>query len=104
MQKKLYIGNLSQDVSEEDLRVNFSSIGAVLSITIIKDKFTRTSKGFGFVEMDTAAAAEEAIRRFNGGELDGRTIVVKEAKPKSEAGAGGPGGSFNRNRGHGGWK
>jgi len=103
MSKKLYIGNLSQGVSEEDLRVNFSSIGGVRSVSIIKDKFTGTSKGFGFVEMETEEGAAEAIKKFNGGELDGKTIVVNEARPKGDAGSGGrSGGSYSQNRGYGG--
>jgi RNA recognition motif-containing protein len=104
MNKKLYIGNLSQGVSEEDLKANFSSVGEVESVSVIKDKFTGTSKGFGFVEMATSEGAEEAIKKFNGGELDGKTIVVNEARPKKEMGAGGgrPGGSYSQNRGSGG--
>jgi RNA recognition motif-containing protein len=105
MNKKLYIGNLSQGVSEEDLKANFSSVGEVESVSVIKDKFTGTSKGFGFVEMATSEGAEEAIKKFNGGELDGKTIVVNEARPKKEMGAGGggrPGGSYSQNRGPGG--
>ena len=103
MNKKLYIGNLSQSITEEDLRVNFSSIGEVLSVAIIKDKFTGTSRGFGFIEMMTAEAAEEAIRKFNGGELDGKTIVVNEAREKTDTGRGRrPGGSYSQNRGPGG--
>jgi len=103
MNKKLYIGNLSQGVSEEDLRANFSSVGDVQSVSIIKDKFTGVSKGFGFVEMATDEGAEEAIRKFNGGELDGKTIVVNEARPKKDMGSGGrPGGSYSHNRGPGG--
>jgi len=102
MNKKLYIGNLSQGVSEEDLRVNFSSVGDVQSVSIIKDKFTGVSKGFGFVEMATTEGAEEAIKKFNGGELDGKTIVVNEARPKKDMGSGGrPGGSYSQNRGPG---
>lgn len=103
MSKKLYVGNLSQGVNEEDLRVNFTSVGVVRSVSIIKDKFTGTSKGFGFVEMENDAEAAEAIKKFNGGELDGKTIVVNEARPKNDTGSGGrPGGSYSQNRGYGG--
>ena len=103
MNKKLYVGNLSQAITEEDLRANFSSVGEVLSVNIIKDKFTGTSRGFGFVEMMTAEAAEEAIRKFNGGELDGMAIVVNEARVKTDTESGRrPGGSYSQNRGPGG--
>jgi len=84
MNKKLYVGNLSQRVEEEDLRSNFSEAGKVLSVHVIKDKYTGLSKGFGFVEMETDEGAQEAIKRFNGGQLDGNTIVVDEAKPKKD--------------------
>jgi RNA recognition motif-containing protein len=103
MNKKLYIGNLSQSITEEDLKANFSSIGEVVSVSIIKDKFTGTSRGFGFVEMMTAEAAAEAIQKFNGGALDGMTIVVNEAREKTAADRERrPGGSYSQNRGPGG--
>ncbi len=84
MVKKLYIGNLAEGVTEDDLLANFSEIGKVVSLTIIRDKITGLSRGFGFVEMATEAQAKEAIATFNGGELLGRTIRVNEAKPKGE--------------------
>ena len=104
MNKRLYIGNLSSEVTEQDLTHNFSTVGNVVSAVIIKDRYSNQSKGFGFVEMVTDEGAEEAIKRFNGGELDGKTIVVNEARPKKEMGAGGgrPGGSYSNNRGPGG--
>ncbi len=82
MNKNLYVGNLSTNVTEEDLRHNFSEVGAVLSAVIIKDKFTGMSKGFGFVEMETEEGAREAMKRFHGGQLDGTSITVNEARPK----------------------
>jgi cold-inducible RNA-binding protein len=84
--KNLYVGNLTANVTADDLNHNFSEVGAVLSAVIIKDKFTNTSKGFGFVEMDTEEGAREAIKRFNGGQLDGASITVNEARPKSDNG------------------
>lgn len=90
MNKNLYIGNLSHDVTEEDLRVNFSGVGKVLSVNIIKDKYTGISKGFGFVEMETEAEAQAAIDKFNGGELSGKTITVNEARPKKDGDRGRP--------------
>ncbi len=91
MNKNLYVGNLSYKISDEDLKSNFSEAGEVESATIIKDKFSGQSKGFGFVEMKTEEGAAEAVKKFNGGTLDGKTITVNEARPKKEFGAGGGG-------------
>jgi len=91
MNKNLYVGNLSYKVTDEDLKTNFSEAGEVASATIIKDKFSGQSKGFGFVEMKTEEGATEAIKKFNGGMLDGKAITVNEARPKKEFGAGGGG-------------
>ena len=105
--KNLYIGNLSNEVTEEDLKTNFSELGKVSSVRIIKDRDTGMSKGFGFVEMETAEQAQEVIKRFNGGELCGKTIAVSEAKPKKDqgrpmGGGRGPGrGGFGGGRGGG---
>ncbi len=107
MNKNLYIGNLSVKVTEEDLKANFSEVGTVVSVNIIKDKYTGLSRGFGFVEMGTEEEAKEAIQRFNGGQLLGNTITVNEARPKKEMGGGGPrrnggpGTGFRGNRGGG---
>ena len=86
MNKNLYVGNLSQKVTEEDLRKNFSEAGTVVSVSVIKDRFSGVSRGFGFVEMETEDGAQEGIQKFNGGELDGKTITVNEARPKTESG------------------
>ena len=104
MNKKLYIGNLSYEVTEEDLNHNFSTVGKVVSAAIIKDRYSSRSKGFGFVEMETEEAAGKAIEQFNGGDLRGRSIVVSEAKEKkaheSGSGAGNwPGSGFSRGPG-----
>ena len=101
MNRNLYVGNLSQIVTEEDLRNNFSEAGAVKTVSVIKDKFSGVSRGFGFVEMETDEGAQEAIKRFNGGDLDGKTISVNEAKPKTESGSG-PRRDGGGNRGPGG--
>jgi RNA recognition motif-containing protein len=99
MNKRLYVGNLSNEVTENDLTHNFSSIGKVVSVAIIKDKYSRQSKGFGFVEMETEDEAKKAIEQFNGGELQGKKIVVSEARePRKD----GEGGGFNRGGGGGG--
>jgi len=86
MNKNLYVGNLSNEVTEEDLKANFSEVGKVVSVTIIKDKYTGLTRGFGFVEMEAEKDAQEAIKKFNGGELHGKVITVNEARPKREAG------------------
>ena len=101
MNKNLYVGNLSFKVTDDDLKTNFSEAGEVASASIIKDKFTGQSKGFGFVEMKTEEGATEAIKKFNGGMLDGKAITVNEARPKKEFGAGGGG---NRGGGGGGYR
>ncbi len=102
MNKNLYIGNLSIKVTEEDLRANFSEVGKVVSVNIVKDKYTGLSRGFGFVEMETEDGAKEAIQRFNGGQLLGNTITVNEARPKKEGGGRSGGGGFRGGRGGGG--
>jgi len=81
MAKKLYVGSLSYSTTEASLKEFFSGAGTVETATIIVDKMTNRSKGFGFVEMATEEDAQKAIEMFNGKELDGRAIVVNEAKP-----------------------
>ena len=81
MNKKLYVGSLSYDTSEDGLRDLFSQVGAVESVTIIIDRVSGRSKGFGFVEMSTEDEAKKAIEICNGKELDGRSLVVDEARP-----------------------
>ena len=81
MAKKLYVGGLSYNTTEATLRDTFAAIGAVETATIIMDKMTNRSKGFGFVEMATEEEAQKAIAEINGKELDGRTLTVNEAKP-----------------------
>ena len=90
----IYIGNLSYEVTEEDLKQAFETFGQVESVNIIKDKFSGRSKGFGFVEMPDKANALSAINELNGKELKGRTLNVNEARPRTESrgGRGGYGG------------
>jgi RNA recognition motif-containing protein len=97
MPSKLYVGNLAYSVSSDDLRELFSQAGQVQSATVISDKFSGQSKGFGFVEMGSPDEAAKAIQHFNETELKGRNIKVNEAKPR-EGGFGGGGGG---NRGGG---
>jgi len=84
MEKKLYVGSLSYDTTEDNLKDLFSKAGTVDSVAIIIDKFSGRSKGFGFVEMSSEEEAKKAIEMFNGKELDGRNIIVNEAKPRKE--------------------
>ena len=81
MAKKLYVGGLSYNTSEATLKETFAAAGTVETATIIMDKMTNRSKGFGFVEMATEEEAQKAIAEMNGKELDGRTLTVNEAKP-----------------------
>jgi len=80
----IYVGNLSYETTEEDLRSAFSEFGAVTSVSIIKDKFSGQSKGFGFVEMSSKAEGQSAIDGLNGKEISGRALKVNEARPPSE--------------------
>ncbi len=84
MSKKLYVGNLSYDTTEDSLKDTFSEVGAVESVAIIKDKFSGRSRGFGFVEMTNDDDAKKAIEMFNEKEVDGRNLVVNEAKPMTD--------------------
>jgi RNA recognition motif-containing protein len=84
MDLKLYVGNLSYDTTEEDLRALFSGAGTVTSVTLIKDRDTRRSKGFAFVEMSSQSEAEQAIKDFNGKMLGSREIKVNIARPREE--------------------
>ena len=91
MAKKLYVGNLTYNVSESDLEALFSQFGTVQSAQIIVDRDTNRSKGFGFVEMDTDAQAQAAIAGLNEREHDGRRLTVNEAKPREPRSGGGGG-------------
>ncbi|MDD5146076.1 MAG: RNA-binding protein [Candidatus Pacebacteria bacterium] len=84
MAKKLFVGGLSYSTTEAALKDNFSKAGTVESASIITDKFSGRSKGFGFVEMATEEEAKKAIEMFNGKELDGKILTVNEAKPMEE--------------------
>ena len=86
---KIYVGNLSYEVTEEDLRQEFGAFGEVTSVSIITDKYSGRSKGFGFVEMATKSEAEAAITGLNGKTLKDRTVVVNEARPRTDNRSGG---------------
>jgi RNA recognition motif-containing protein len=92
MDTKLYVGNLSYSATEQELQELFGQAGTVVSATIIKDRETKRSKGFGFVEMSSQAEAENAIKMFNGFSLSNRELTVNIARPREERSSGGGGG------------
>ena len=79
----IYVGNLSHEVTEDDLKKAFEAFGQVVSVNIIKDRYSGESRGFGFVEMPAKAEAQSAINDLNGKELKGRALKVNEARPRS---------------------
>ncbi len=95
----IFVAKLNFDTQEDTLRSTFEEFGEVSSAKIIMDKFTGRSKGFGFVEMPDDEEARAAINELNDSDLDGRTIVVKQARPREERGGGG----YNRGGGRGGY-
>jgi len=99
MNNRLYVGNLNYNTTEDELRALFEVIGPVASVTLITDRMTGRPKGFGFVEMETAEAAQEAITRLNNTEVNQRNITVSEARPPRESFGGGGGRRDDRNRG-----
>ncbi len=86
---KIYVGNLSYETTEEDLRQEFVAFGEVTSVSVITDKYTGRPKGFAFVEMASKSEAEAAITGLNGKTLKDRTIVVNEARPRTDNRSGG---------------
>lgn len=100
MATKLYVGNLSYQTTEEDLRELFAAVGEVTSVAVVTDRDTGRSRGFAFVEMGSEEAAREAIRQLNGKQVDDRELQVNEARPR-EPRSGGSGGSYGRGGGGG---
>ncbi len=98
---KIYVGNMSYETTEEDLKLACEAFGKVESVTIIKDKFSGEPKGFGFVEMSSKAEGQAAIDGLNAKELNGRTLNVNEARPRTEK-FGGSTGGFGGGGGYGG--
>jgi len=92
----IYVGNLSRDVTDEELRKEFEAFGKVESVNVIKDKYSGQSRGFGFVEMASKDEAQAALAGLKGKVLKGRTIDVSEARPKTEGGGRGGGGGGGR--------
>ncbi len=106
MAMKLYVGNLSFQTTSEDLQQLFSQAGTVESASVVEDRDTGRSRGFGFVEMATKEDGEKAIEQFNGTDLAGRNLTVNEARPREDrggrGGGGGGRGGYGGNRGGGG--
>ena len=102
MGNKLYVGNLSYNVRDDDLQQTFAQFGTVSSAKVMIDRETGRSKGFGFVEMGSDAEAQSAINGMNGQQMDGRALVVNEARPREER-PGGFGGGGGRSGGGGGY-
>jgi RNA recognition motif-containing protein len=103
----IYVGNLSHQATEDDLRKAFEAFGQVESVNIIKDKFSGESRGFGFVQMPSKQEAQKAIEQMNGTDLMGRAVNVNEARPRADRSASGRGGrgggrSYDRGRSSGG--
>ena len=98
----IYVGNLAEDVSEDDLRGVFEPFGQVESVNILKDRFSGESRGFGFVEMPSRDEAQTAIQDADGKDLKGKAIKVNEARPRPSAGPRGGGGRYGGGRGGGG--
>ena len=92
MTMKLYVGNLSFQTSSEELQTLFAQAGTVESVSLIEDRETGRSRGFGFVEMSSKEEGAAAIEKFNGQDLGGRALNVNEAKPREDRGGGGGGG------------
>src|SRR3954451_18802874 len=103
MGNKLYVGNLPYSVRDGDLEQAFGQFGAVTSAKVMMDRDTGRSKGFGFVEMGSDAEAQSAINGMNGQALDGRALVVNEARPREERPGGFGGGGGGRSGGGGGY-
>jgi len=95
MSMKLYVGNLAFQTSSEELQTLFAQAGTVESVSLIEDRETGRSRGFGFVEMSTKEEGAAAIQQFNGKDLGGRALNVNEAKPREDRSGGGGGGGRN---------
>jgi RNA recognition motif-containing protein len=102
MSTRLYVGNLNFRTTGDELRELFSQAGEVESASVVEDRDTGRSRGFGFVEMATAEGAAAAIEQFNGKEIGGRALTVNEARPRVERGGGGGYGGGGGGRGGGG--
>ena len=104
MSQKIYVGNLPYSASDADLQQNFSAFGDVVSATVMNDRDTGRSKGFGFVEMSCPAQAQAAIEGLNGQSVSGRALVVNLARPRDDSGPRGGGGGGYRSGNGGGYR
>ncbi len=104
MSQKIYVGNLPYSASDADLQQNFSAFGDVVSATVMNDRDTGRSKGFGFVEMSSPAQAQAAIEGLNGQSVSGRALVVNLARPRDDSGPRGGGGGGYRSGNGGGYR
>jgi len=86
---RIYVGNLSYETTEDELKKDFSAFGEVVSVSVVTDRYSGRSKGFAFVEMTNKAEADAAIAGLNGKSVKDRTLVVNEARPRTESGSGG---------------
>jgi RNA recognition motif-containing protein len=102
MTMKLYVGNLSFSTSSQDLQELFGQAGTVESASVVEDRDTGRSRGFGFVEMSSKEEGSAAIEQFNGKEVNGRNLTVNEARPRENRGGGGGGRGFGGGGGRGG--
>jgi RNA recognition motif-containing protein len=106
----IFVGNISRNVTEDDIREAFSAYGRVDTVSLLKDKFSGEPRGFGFVEMPTQSEAEAAIAGLNGNDLKGRALTVNEARPRTDTRGGGGGGGHRggggggHRGGGGGWR
>lgn len=100
--KNIFVGNLSFGATEDSLRAMFESYGSVDRVNIVTDRDTGQARGFAFVEMSVDSEGESAINGLNGKDLDGRTLNINEARPKTDRGSGGGGGGYRGGRGGGG--
>ena len=96
---RIYVGNLSFEVGDEDLKAAFAAYGGVDSAQVVKDAYSGRSRGFGFVEMPDSTQAQAAITGLNGKDLKGRAVTVNQARPREAGGGGGGGGSRGGDRG-----
>ena len=94
MSMKLYVGNLAFETTSNDLQTMFAQAGTVENVSLIEDRETGRSRGFGFVEMSTKEEGDAAVAQFNGKDVDGRTLKVNEAKPRENRGGGGGGSRY----------
>jgi cold-inducible RNA-binding protein len=102
LEVKLYVGNMTYDTTEDQLRTMFAEAGSVVSVDVIKDRYTGSPKGFAFITMESQPDAAKAISMFNGKDVDGRPLTVNTAKPREERSGGGRSNYGQGNRGRGG--